>query len=115
MRDVLSCLLKRIGLVVGSFVIIFGLAVLPVQAGRGAGVLRAGAARIDITPAKPIKMAGYSSRTKLSEGVHDPLSARVVVFENNGTRLVLVSTDLSGFYSGTADHFRVAGYQGSAT
>lgn len=106
MRDVLSCLRMRIGLVVWVIVIMFGLAVLPVQAGDGAGVLRAGAARIDITPAKPIKMAGYSSRTKLSEGVHDPLSARVVVFENNGKRLVLVSTDLIGFYSGTADHFR---------
>ena len=101
MRKVLSCSLKRIGLVVGVFVIVLALAALPAQAS-----LRAGVARTDITPDKPIKMAGYSSRTQLSEGVHDPLSARVVVFENDGKRLVLLSTDIIGFYGGTADHFR---------
>jgi hypothetical protein len=53
-------------------------------------------------------MAGYASRTELSQGVHDPLSARVVAFENNGKRLVLVSTDLIGFYDGTADYMTKA-------
>ncbi len=53
-------------------------------------------------------MAGYASRTELSQGVHDPLSARVVAFENSGKRLVLVSTDLIGFYDGTADYMRKA-------
>ena len=80
----------------------------PVQSEEGKDVLRAGAAKIDITPEKPVKMAGYGSRKGLSEGVHDPLSARVVIFENNGKRLVLVSTDLLGFYGGTAEHFRKA-------
>ncbi|TKJ37009.1 MAG: hypothetical protein CEE38_08890 [Planctomycetes bacterium B3_Pla] len=106
MRQVLRCSLKRISLIVGIFVIVFGLAVAPVKSGQGKNILRAGVARIDITPEKPVKMAGYGARTQLSEGVHDPLLARVVVFENNGKRLVLVSTDLIGFYSGTADHFQ---------
>ena len=57
-------------------------------------VLRAGTAKIDITPKKPVKMAGYAGRTGLSKDVHDPLSARVVAFENDGKRLVLVSSDL---------------------
>jgi hypothetical protein len=51
-------------------------------------------------------MAGYSARTALSEDVHDPLSARVVAFENDGKRLVLVSSDLIGYYGGTAEHMR---------
>jgi len=71
-----------------------------------AGSLRAGAAKIDITPQKPVKMSGYSGRKGLSQGVHDPLSARVVAFASGSKRLVLVSTDLIGFYNGTAGHMR---------
>jgi len=73
-----------------------------------AGGLKAGAARIDITPGKPVKMSGYASRKELSTGVHDPLSARVLAFEAGGKRLVLVSTDLIGFYEGTAEYLRDA-------
>jgi len=80
----------------------------PVQSEESRQILRAGAAKIDITPEKPVKMAGYGSRKALSQGIHDPLSARVIIFENNGKRLVLVSTDLLGFYGGTAEHFRKA-------
>jgi hypothetical protein len=80
----------------------------PVQSNQKKDILRAGTAKIDITPKKPVKMAGYAGRKGLSDGVHDPLSARVVIFENNGQRLVLVSTDLLGFYNETADPLRKA-------
>ncbi len=73
---------------------------------EAAGGLKAGAARIDITPEKPVHMSGYGSRKDLSTGVHDPLSARVLAFEAEGKRLVLVSTDVIGFYEGTADYLR---------
>lgn len=76
------------------------------QAESSKGELRAGVAKVDITPKKPVKMAGYGGRKGLSQGMHDPLSARVVVFENKGKKLVLVSTDLIGFYGGTAEHLR---------
>jgi len=68
--------------------------------------LHAGTAKVDITPKKPVNMAGYGSRKGLSKDVHDPLSARIVVFENNDKRLVLVSSDLIGFYNGTAEYMR---------
>lgn len=71
-----------------------------------ADILRAGAARVDITPQKPVRMSGYAGRKGLSQGVHDPLSARIVAFSCGGKRLVLVSADLIGFNGGTADHFR---------
>jgi len=105
MRETSHHSLKRIISTVIVLAVILCLAVLPSQS-RGADGLRAGTARIDITPNKPVKMAGYGSRTALSEGVHDPLSARAIAFENGGKKLVLVSCDLIGFYSGTADHFR---------
>ena len=105
--------LKRIIVIVTVFTISLFLATSPVQSKEGRSVLRkespglqAGTAKVDITPKKPVKMAGYSSRTGLSTGVHDPLSARVIVFGNNGKRLVLVSTDLLGFYDGTAEYMR---------
>lgn len=70
--------------------------------------LKAGVARIDITPDKPVRMSGYASRKDLSTGVHDPLSARVLAFEAGGKRLVLVSTDVIGFYDDTAEYVRSA-------
>jgi neutral ceramidase len=73
-----------------------------------AAPLSAGTARVEITPDKPVQMSGYASRKDLSTSVHDPLSARVVAFEVDGKRLVLVSTDIIGFYEGTAEYFREA-------
>jgi hypothetical protein len=68
--------------------------------------LRGGTAKKEITPAKPMMLAGYGSRRDLSQGIHDPLSVRVVAFEKNGKKLVLVSTDILGFIGGTAASMR---------
>ena len=80
----------------------------------GAGVaaeeevgLCAAVVKVDITPAKPVRMSGYASRKEESTGVHDPLSLRVTVFENGDQRLVLISADLIGFYE-AGDAFRRA-------
>ena len=72
------------------------------------GVLRAGTAKTEISPEKPVMLAGYGSRKDLSQGVHDPISARAVAFEQDGKKLVLVSTDILGFYGGTAASMRKA-------
>jgi neutral ceramidase len=69
------------------------------KSSENAGVLKAGMAKIDITPDNPVKLYGYANRKTNSEGVHDPLSARAVVFENNGKKFVLISSDL-GSYGG---------------
>jgi neutral ceramidase len=71
-------------------------------------VVRAGVAKIDITPTQSVTLAGYASRTNLSQGVHDPLSARVIAFARDDRRLVLVSVDNLGFYNGTAGPLRQA-------
>jgi len=84
--------------------VLLGIMLTPVTA---AG-LRAGVAKIDITPGKPVRLSGYASRTNLSQGVHDPLSARAVVFEHEDRRLALVSLDNIGFYGGVAEPLRQA-------
>jgi hypothetical protein len=83
----------------------------PFTAARAEG-LRAGAARVDVTPTTPVTLAGYASRTNLSQGVHDPLSARALAFEQDGARLVLVSLDSLGFYNQTAEPLREAILEG---
>ena len=108
MRTVSLVWSKRTSVVATGLGICIFLTAARARSEESASVLRAGAAKIDITPKKPVKMAGYAGRKGLSQGVHDPLSARVVAFENNGKRLVLVSTDLIGFYDGTAEHARDA-------
>jgi len=80
---------------------------LALVAGENDG-LRAGAAKVDITPTQPCLMSGYAARTNLSTGVHDPLSARAVAFEHDGQRLVLVSSDIIGYYRAMAEHMRGA-------
>ena len=40
-----------------------------------------------------------TQRKTPSEGIHDPLSARAIVFENNGKKVVLVSSDLGSYGS----------------
>ena len=70
--------------------------------------LRAGLCNVDITPDHPVKMGGYESRKELSQGVHDPLGARALVFENAGRHLAFVSLDNLGFYNNTAEPLRQA-------
>lgn len=69
----------------------------PVKQAEKDEVLMAGFAKTDITPEIPVKLYGYASRTASSEGVHDRLSARAVVFGNSGKKIVLVSSDLGSY------------------
>ncbi|HUU28695.1 MAG TPA: neutral/alkaline non-lysosomal ceramidase N-terminal domain-containing protein [archaeon] len=59
-----------------------------------AGQLLAGAARVNITPAKSIKMAGYGSRKEGFKGVHDSLFARAIVVDDGQTRGAIVAVDV---------------------
>ena len=63
--------------------------------------LRAGIARVDITPtAASMPMYGYANRKcGPSNGVHDPLHGKVLVLESGGTRVALVTTDLGSLVS----------------
>ena len=55
---------------------------------------RAAATRVDITPPAELEMWGYSNRTTGATGMHDPLHACILVFDDGPTRLALVTLDL---------------------
>ncbi|MDP6776674.1 MAG: neutral/alkaline non-lysosomal ceramidase N-terminal domain-containing protein [Candidatus Latescibacteria bacterium] len=59
-------------------------------------MLKAGAAKVDITPFLGGPMAGYAGRDKGSEAVHDPLYAKALVLDDGRTKVALVTTDLIG-------------------
>lgn len=56
---------------------------------------KAGFAKTEITPAKPMPMWGYGARhADLSLGVRDPMFAKALVLQAGDTRLALVGLDL---------------------
>jgi neutral ceramidase len=66
-----------------------------------------GLARVKITPPQPVFMAGYASRNKPYDGIHDDLFAKVLVLEDKGgARSVLVTSDLIGFPAEIANPLR---------
>lgn len=56
--------------------------------------LKAGVARVDITPPVGTMMGGHRLRKAPSEGIHDPLYARALIFEQDKQRIAIVTTDL---------------------
>jgi hypothetical protein len=67
------------------------------SANLSGATLRAGLAKVDITPRGPIWMSGYAARTHPSEGVLSRLWAKALAIESSpGARIVIVSTDLVG-------------------
>jgi hypothetical protein len=70
------------------------LLILAMPVSVGATGLRAGAARVEITPPLGLSMYGYGYRKGVATGVLDPLMARVLVLEAAEKRLALVVMDL---------------------
>ncbi|MEI6499509.1 MAG: hypothetical protein WCP21_00620 [Armatimonadota bacterium] len=58
-------------------------------------VLRAGFVTIDITPPLGVYLAGHFN-PRPANGIHDPLTAQVIVLDLDGQRLALISCDLVG-------------------
>jgi len=65
---------------------------------------KAGVARTDITPENPVWMAGYAARQHPAEGTVHPLWAKALVIEDQrGERVVIVTSDLIGFVREVSD------------
>jgi neutral ceramidase len=60
--------------------------------------LLAGATTVDITPPVGVMMDGYGDRTTPSQGVHDELTARILVLEQGDQSAAIVSCDLLGMH-----------------
>lgn len=59
--------------------------------------LRAGTARIDVTPPVGTAMGGYASRDHGAEGIHDPLFAKALALSDGETTLLLITCDIISF------------------
>src|SRR5690348_16825831 len=57
--------------------------------------LLAAAGKVEITPTRPVYIAGYGGNRK-STGAHDPLWARCIVLRNGDQTVALVSCDVIG-------------------
>jgi hypothetical protein len=57
--------------------------------------LTVAAGKVEITPSRPVYIAGYGQNRK-STGVHDPLWARCIVLRNGNQTVALVSCDVIG-------------------
>lgn len=74
-----------------------------------AAEMKAGVARVDITPPLGMKLWGYFDRLKGAEGILDPLYARVLVLETGDQRLAYVDLDLGrSFGPVSLDNLRAA-------
>jgi hypothetical protein len=70
----------------------------PVAALAQTGALRAGAARIDITPdaGAALPMSGYGNRKQGFQGIHDHIYVRALALESGSARAAIVTWDLIG-------------------
>jgi neutral ceramidase len=67
-----------------------------VLAGAAQGALRAGAARVEITPPSDaaLPMSGYGGRTQGFKSIHDPIYVRAIVLDDGTTQAALVAWEL---------------------
>jgi len=73
---------------------------LLLSAAASAAELKAGIARVEITPSTFMPMYGYANRKcGPANGTHDPLFAKVLVLEVGDSRMALVTTDLGSLVS----------------
>jgi hypothetical protein len=85
-----------------SLLLLFAMAIIAqpshqASASTAPAAMKAGFARIVITPEKNMWMAGYANRTKPSAGkVHDLYAKTLVIQDWRGGRVVLITTDLLG-------------------
>jgi hypothetical protein len=98
-------LVKKLGCC-GTCLVLLGLGSL--SAGEQPLTWRAGVAQVDTTPAVPVRMAGYASRTSPSQGVAHPLAAKALALADaNDHKIVVVTCDIIGFRRAFTE--RVAG------
>ncbi|MBI2190975.1 MAG: neutral/alkaline non-lysosomal ceramidase N-terminal domain-containing protein [Planctomycetes bacterium] len=68
--------------------------------------MKAGCARVDITPPIGVDMTGFAARPGPSRGVRDPLHARALVLEEGSERIGIVTMDLLSLDFGIVDWIR---------
>ena len=70
--------------------------------------LQIGVAQIDITPPVGMTMTGYIARAGDATGVHDPLFAKALVFDNGAQHAAIITCDVLGFHKQFVDEVRAS-------
>ncbi|MFZ5832736.1 MAG: neutral/alkaline non-lysosomal ceramidase N-terminal domain-containing protein, partial [Planctomycetota bacterium] len=86
-----------------------GACLLPVRPACGdesAGTLKAGMAKVVITPPVGTRLSGYANRTQPSIEVLDDLYAKALVLDNGTQRVALVVCDIIGFRGDMVNEMR---------
>lgn len=61
------------------------------------GFVAVGTGMVDVTPVRPVSMSGFAVRTKMNQGVHDPLYVRAMALAGReGEPVVIVAVDAIG-------------------
>ncbi len=96
---------KRDGNMVRTYLLLSTLLASSVSGAPAEGALRAGAARVDITPPEgaALRMSGYAGRESGFEGIHDRLFIRAVVVDDGAQPGVVAIADLSAVSHGFWD------------
>jgi len=68
--------------------------------------LKAGFAKVNITPTQPVRMSGYEARSEPFKGVHDDLFASASVFDNGDLKTCIITADVIGFSHQFTDETR---------
>src|SRR4051812_42188936 len=98
------------------FLCYFAVATLACPYIASAADLRAGIAKVEITPAPGEQMWGYENRTKPATGMLDPLYARVLILNAKDRRIALIALDLGrAFGPASLDQLRTAGRRNGIT
>jgi hypothetical protein len=67
-------------------------------------IIKIGVASENITPENAIMLVGFAARTEPSKGVAQNIFTKAIAFEDNsGSRAILLTTDLIGFFSEFSD------------
>ena len=69
----------------------------PVEEMVNRTTISVGVARVNITPAIPVLMSGYASRTEPFKGVRDSLYASAIVFADGVNKAVIITAEIIGF------------------
>src|ERR1044072_893655 len=70
---------------------------------------QAGVAKVDITPAEPVPLAGYGGKTRMSTRVEHPIWIKALALrDDTGASSVLVTADLVGLSTKMVDRIASA-------
>ena len=70
-----------------------------------AAELKVGMASVDITPSEPYRLSGYFHE-RISDGTHDPLMAKAIVFKQGEQSAAMVFCDIIGIQANIAEEVR---------